>query len=439
MADNKNPTAVDPILPVRLGRNGEIHYARGMRAGRWIFTSGNMAQDFGSGISTRVINPRLPHGGTPKREKEAALIYDNIEEVLKLNGSGLANVVRLDQYYPTWQAVDPYHVIRRARFGDHISPSTSMVMQGLLLPHADMDIQVIAIIPDEDFRVEHMEDSDLAGHVTSGYSAAVRAGDYVFAAGVTPSPVPGTPSRRGMAEEAQIMEGALWRGQAIKLETEYVITKKIIPSLELAGSSLANVVKAQIYLTHGEDFSAFNEVWRKHFPENPPCTTLIPSPDPSIGTTHSRIEINILALTDNGNTRKEIIETDVFSGYEANSTAIRAGDLLFISGLMAVDTDGLVQQAEIDTRQPNFQSSVSAQADYILRNAQKICEAAGTSLSNVVRAQQFHTDLRDFYDVHRIWQEHLPGQPIPFSAVEVPSPMPVPGCALQMDLWVYAP
>ena len=62
MADNKNPTAVEPILPVRLGRNGEIHYARGMRAGRWIFKSGNMAQDFGSGISTRVVNPRLPQG-----------------------------------------------------------------------------------------------------------------------------------------------------------------------------------------------------------------------------------------------------------------------------------------------------------------------------------------------------------------------------------------
>jgi len=410
-----------------------------MRAGRWIFTSGNMAQDFGSGISASVVNSRLPYGGTPKHEREAALIYDNVAEVLEQHGSGLPNVVRLDQYYPTWKAVDPYHVVRRARFGDHIAPSTSMVMQGLLLPHADMDIQVIAITPDGDFQVEHVEDSGLAGHVTSGYSAAVRAGDYVFIAGVTPSPLPGIPSRRGMAEEAQIMEGALWRGQAIKLEAEYVIRKKIIPSLELAGSSLGNVVKAQVYMTHVDDFSAFNEVWRKYFPDNRPCTTLVPVPDPAIGTMYSRIEINVLALTDSGKTRKEIIETDVFSGYEANSTAIRAGDLLFMSGLMAVDTDGLVQEAEIDTRQPNLQSSVRAQAECILRNAEKICKAAGTSLSNVVRAQQFHTDLRDFYDVHRVWQEHLPGQPIPFSAVEVPSPMPVPGCALQMDLWVYAP
>lgn len=439
MANSKNVTAVEPIMPVRLGRNGEIHFARGMRAGRWIFTSGNMAQDFGNGISASVLNTRLPHGGTPKQEREAALIYDNVAAMLEQNGSGLPNVVRLDQYYPTWEAVAPYHVVRQARFGDHIAPSTSIVTQGLLLPDADIDIQVMAIIPDGDFQVEHMEDSGLAGHVTSGYSAAVRAGDYVFIAGVTPSPVPGIPHRRGMAEEAQVVEGSLWRGHAIKLETEYVITKKIIPSLELAGSSLGNVVKAQIYMTHVEDFSAFNEVWRKHFPENPPCTTLVQAPDPAIGTVNSRIEINVLALTDNGNTRKEIIETDVFSGYQANSTAIRAGDMLFMSGLMAVDTEGLAQEAEIDVRQPNFQSSVRAQADCILRNAQKICEAAGTSLSNVVRAQQFHTDLRDFYEVHRVWQEHLPGQPIPFSAVEVPSPMPVPGCNLLMDLWVYAP
>lgn len=428
-----------PILPVRLGPNKEVHYARGMKAGRWVFTSGNMGQDFTGGISQSVVASRLPHGGTPKQEKEAAKVYDNIEEVLKQAGTGLPNIVRLDQYYPTWKAVDPYHVVRRARLGTHIPPSTSIVLQGLLLPDAEMDVQAMAIVPDGDFKVQHIDDSGLAGHVTSGYSAALRAGDYVFVAGVTPSPVPGLPQRRGMAEEAQIAEGALWRGQAIKLETEYVIKRKIIPSLEIAGSSVANAVKAQIYMTHVEDFSAFNEVWRKYFPTDPPCTTLVPTPDPAIGTMNSRIEINVLALTDKGKTRKEIVKTNVFSGYRANSTAIRAGDLLFISGLMAVNEDGLVPEAEVDPRQPNLQSSVKAQANAILRNAKAICEAAGTSLANVVRAQQFHTDLRDFLAVHEVWQQHLPGHPIPFSAVEVPSGMPVPGCTLLMDLWIYAP
>jgi enamine deaminase RidA (YjgF/YER057c/UK114 family) len=439
MAAIEKTSAVEPLLPVKLGANREIHYARGMKAGRWVFTTGNLAQDFEGGISPEVISAELPHGGKPKHEKEASRVYDNIEEVLKKAGTELPNIVRLDQYYPTWKAVDPYHVVRRARLGKHIPPSTSMVMQGLLLPDAAMDVQAIAIVPEGEFRVQHIENSNLAGHPTSGYSPALRAGDFIFVAGVTPSPLPGAPGRRGMAEEAQIPEGALWRGQAIKLETEYIVKKKILPSLEIAGSSAANVVKAQVYMTHVEDFSAFNEVWGAYFPKDPPCTSLIPAPNPSIGTMNSRIEINLLAVADKGKTKKEIIKTDVFTGYRANSAAIRAGDLLLLSGLMAIDENGLVPEAKINERQSNFQSSIKAQASRILENAQKICKAAGTSLANVVRAQHFHTNLADFYAVHEVWQQHLPGKPIPFSAVEVPSPMPVPGCELLMDLWVYAP
>jgi len=55
-----------------------------------------------------------------------------------------------------------------------------------------------------------------------------------------------------------------------------------------------------------------------------------------------------------------------------------------------------------------------------------------------VRIQQFHTDLKDFYPAYQVWEQHLPGQYLPYSAVEVPF-LPVPGCTVQLDLWVYAP
>lgn len=34
--------------------------------------------------------------------------------------------------------------------------------------------------------------------------------------------------------------------------------------------------------------------------------------------------------------------------------------------------------------------------------------------------------------------QDYPARPLPFSAVEVPF-LPVPGCTVQLDLWVYAP
>ena len=56
-------------------------------------------------------------------------------------------------------------------------------------------------------------------------------------------------------------EGAQWAGQPIKLETEFIITQRMVQSLALAGAKLEDVVHAQVYLTDREDYSAFNETW----------------------------------------------------------------------------------------------------------------------------------------------------------------------------------
>ena len=60
-------------------------------------------------------------------------------------------------------------------------------------------------------------------------------------------------------------EGTQWAGQPIKLETEFIITKRMVQSLALAGVTLDDVVHAQVYLTDREDYSAFNEAWTRHF------------------------------------------------------------------------------------------------------------------------------------------------------------------------------
>ncbi|MGB7617656.1 MAG: hypothetical protein WBM06_11925, partial [Pseudolabrys sp.] len=71
--------------------------------------------------------------------------------------------------------------------------------------------------------------------------------------------------------------------------------------------------------------------------------------------------------------------------------------------------------------------------------AAEICEIGGTSLNNVVRAQHFVGDLTTVYPALCIWQEKLGGAPIPFGAVRTPSPMPIPGCDIIVDMWAYRP
>lgn len=429
---------VIPLLPAVIGR-GKVKFARGVEAGPWVFATGQMATDYKEGFSTQVLDAAMPYRGPTKNEKEASLIFDNIDDVLKAGNSSLRNVVRLDQYYPRHEAVDPYHIVRRSRLGGVVPASTSVLVKKLLFPSAEMEAECIAVRADAGVRIEHFDDPRFKGHPSSAFSAAVRAGDFVFVPGVVASALPGEPHRNGMAPEALIVEGSLWKGCPIVLETEYCLKRKIEPSLALAGSSLRNIVKAQVYLTHLDDVGPFLNIWNKYFSENPPALTVILLPKPGFATYQARTEINVIALTDGGATKKQVIETDVPSVLRGAPSAVRAGNLLFLSGLYAADDRGLVAEAKREPEAPYFSSAALEQSRTILRNAQKICSAAGTSLTNTVRLQQFQTDLCEFYEAHMAWQECVPNCPCPFSAVEVATTMPLPGATMMADIWVYAP
>jgi enamine deaminase RidA (YjgF/YER057c/UK114 family) len=428
----------EPLLPVELGA-GKIKFAQGVKAGRWVFATGLMGQDFVNGIAPDVLAERTPHAGLPKREKEAARLFANLDSVLRAAGTDRTNLVRTDQYYMTVNAVPPYQHVRREFLQGRIPPSTSIAQKRLLLPDADMNIQAMAVVPEAGFEVMHLKHERLRARPTSGYSPALTVGDFIFIPGVTSMAADDEPQRNGIAAAALMPEGMQWGGQPIKLETEFLITKRIAPSLELAGARLEDVLHAQIYLTDPEDYSAFAEVWTRHFGKSQPTWSVIPCIEHGLAPYHGKIEINVLAAKPGSAAQKRPIDAGVATAFQDQPQAVKAGDLLFISGLMALDRDGLVPQAGVDPRQPWFSSPPEAQAQFIIDNIARLCEAAGTSLANVVRVQQFHTDIRDFYPVYKVWERQLSGRALPFSAVEVPSPLPVPGATLLVEAWVYAP
>lgn len=428
------PRSVVPLLPVTIPM-GNIRYAPGVRAGRWIFATGHKgAENYAEGISPAVLSAGMPHWDGPKQRREADLIFRNLANVFTAGEADLANVVRVDQQYVSPRAIEPYHDARRSAMPGHIPPSTSTLTPRFLLRNQEIEVHMIGIRPREDFCVRRVE-VDQGIHPSSGYSPGVTVGDYVFIAGrIADSFKFG----EGIAQEARLPDGYLWKATPVKLETEYIVRRKIEPILEASGSSLESIVKCQVYLRDPDDFGRFNEIWRTIFPENPPATTLIPTSTPAFTVADARVEINAIALRNGGSTRKEVIDAGVETPFANYTQAIRAGDLLLISGMLAVDRGGLVHEARGEPSQPYFGSSVQAQMSAILHNARRICERAGTSLENVVRIQQFHTDLNDFYPAYQVWAAHLPGQYLPISAVEVPF-LPVPGCTVQLDLWVYAP
>ena len=92
------------------------------------------------------------------------------------------------------------------------------------------------------------------------------------------------------------------------------------------------------------------------------------------------------------------------------SQAIRAGNMLFVSGQVAIDPSiGKV----IDDK------TVAAQTRRVLENIQAIVTAAGASLESIVKTTVFLKDINDFAEMNAAYGEFFRSAPPARATVEV--------------------
>lgn len=423
---------ITPVGAIRVAGT-DIHYAPCMKAGDWVFLNGIEAVDYGCGLHPSIEGTAgLPHHGLPRDRREGDFICAKFKQLLEQAGTSFANTVRLDQYYPTSKPVDPYHLARRAAFGDYIPPSTSVIMDELLTGGAHITASLLAVTPGNGREPKRVVTPQVTAPVWSGFVPAVTSGDFVFVAGQMARGADGNVDPR-----AHVPVHSRWGGYEIRRQTEYLIREKFVPALTAAGSSLANALKAQVYLRNIDDTAHFLDVWNSHFGHRQCALTIVPTKD--FGLVPGMIEINLVALTDSGSTKKQVIDGCIPAAMTYGAAAVRAGDLLLCSGMLAVDDAGPLAGIRAGKGLPSFGITARTQMTYIVEALKATCVAGGTNISNVVRIHQFHTDLNEFYAMHRPWQEALGGAPIPFTAVRVPPTLPVPACSVLVDPWVYAP
>jgi enamine deaminase RidA (YjgF/YER057c/UK114 family) len=107
---------------------------------------------------------------------------------------------------------------------------------------------------------------------------------------------------------------------------------------------------------------------------------------------------------------------------------------------MATDFEsGLAAEARSDPNFPYHSSLARLQAEYILKNVDALCQAAGTSTRNLVKRRVHHTDLRDVPRAEAVWRAHLGDRLPPTSVLRTTGPLPVPDCTIQYDLIAHAP
>ena len=177
-ARNSSGAVTRAILPVDVP-NTSHRWARGVRAGRWVFATGQCGTDYVHALAPDVLQTGHPFDGPSKAHREARRIFQNIAEVLAAGGSSPDNVVRIDQYYISPNVVDAYHQTRREFFKGRIPPSTSNLHRRFARAEQSMEVQVMAAVPDADFSVRHEASAGAYKiHPSSGYSPALSAGDF---------------------------------------------------------------------------------------------------------------------------------------------------------------------------------------------------------------------------------------------------------------------
>lgn len=410
-----------------------VSHAYAVKAGPFVFLNGHEGYDFERGWTPEVLGPAAyPGYGRPPLRREADHMVGRMGALLQQLGAGPQSAVRVDQYYTSPDAVRAYHLARLDTFGRSVPPSTSIIMDRCFTTHSHMQASLVAIVPADGWRPERFNPPELPVSSASGYAQAVRVNDFVFVAGNMASANVGS----GLEPTLRAPPGSGWgRAMPVRGQTEWIITRRLEPALRAAGASLAGALKAQVHVADVADIPDFLDVWATHFRDIPCALTVIPAK--GFGYAEGIVEINLIALKDGASRRKQVLQTDI-PPMAAYGPAIRAGELVFPSGLMAIGRDGRVVGGEAAAAFDGLGLPARLQAQTVLAYAESVCKAAGTSMRNAVRAQYFLTDIADFAGVSGAWVDRYGRQPHPFAAVQIPGPLPAREASLIADFWIYA-
>ena len=108
------------------------------------------------------------------------------------------------------------------------------------------------------------------------YSQAIVAGELVFSSGqIGINPQTGQMVEGGFEEQAE------------------QVLRNLAAVLEAAGSDMSNVLKTTVFLADMDDFNKMNEIYRRHFKDDPPARSTV---QVARLPRNARIEIEAIAL-----------------------------------------------------------------------------------------------------------------------------------------------
>jgi reactive intermediate/imine deaminase len=368
------------------------NYSEASHANDLVFAAGQLASDFKAGVPSEARkHPNFPFYGSDIK-LQTHYILKNLAKTFEAAGTTLDNVVKAQVFLTDLNNFAAFDEVWREYFKSP-PPRTTVGTTGLLVKDTLVEIDLIATIPGKEGTVIRSD----GPRPLANYAEAIRVGDLVFAAGQLASDF-----KTGVPANARRGENFPYYGSDIQLQTEYIL-RNLKQTFEAAGSSLDHVVKAQVFMTNLNDFAGFDQVWKTHFKDPPPRTT--------VGTTgllvkDTLVEIDLIGYVPRSGLKHVAVKSGGPRPIANYAEAFALGNFVFAAGQIASDyKTGVPAEARKHANFPYYGSDIKLQAAYILNNLKKTFEAAGSSIDDVVKAQVFLTDLNNFAAFDEVWKE----------------------------------
>lgn len=355
---------------------GRYSFSLGVQAGTGIYLSGHTASEYDGAAGRMVVK-----GGMAAQTRIA---YAKIGAILESAGRSLGDVTRIVEYVRT-DAIERYAEaasVRTELFGAHRPVVNTVPVKSLLRPDALIEIEA-----------------------TAGAPEARASAGVVFLPSVQPIDATGAIVGRG----------------DVVAQTQAVF-EKAAELLKALGIGFDRVVKTVDYITPAAlaNYRATGRV-RKAFlgPVYPGAAGILM---PRLLHPEALIQYDFIATRD-----VPVAVNPGWSRYQklTYSPAVRAGNLLFMSGQGALDPA---------TERILFDGDVVAQAEYTYTNVLKVLEAAGGGPEHLVKTIEYVTlaGLARYREVAGV-RSRLLRQPFPASTGLVCEALLRPEMTIEVD------
>lgn len=416
----------------RFGGEDGWPFAAAVRAGDRVFVGG-------------LLPDALPPTGFPfhadaLRLQSKSLLL-KLQETLGRAGAGLEDVVRLGQWFAgakdwpegsEWSGatISRYMEARAERFPAGVPASVAVATRRLPDADALVGLDALAVVGKGH---EVIERPVVEGERSPAFPAGARVGGWAHLSGELPTYWCGE-GGSAVAPEARVDE-SLWYGHPARAQTDFVL-RRLARTAEAAGTDLSHAVRATVFLADRRDYVGFEEAWRGWFPDRAPVRTVLTG----IGLAGRGCRAEVaLDLVLPGTAEFEPILPEglpLAPGHEA--PAVRVGDLLFISGQMALGEEGADPRGLPDGRYPDLCSPPATQLEAVLERIGKICTAAGTGMEDLIEVRLFFSHLPDFGAALHVWRGVFGDCPPTGTALGV-GPLLVPGCVVMAEAVAHVP